>query len=91
MEGLIGLIVLVLLAVSVLLIVALAMIGGLKSRVAWLEVQVAQLQTANAGAASAEPTLVSCCARANPRRIRRPMPPPSVPSSPETALALKYL
>ena len=57
MEGLIGLVVLVVLSVPVLLIVALAMIGGLKSRVAWLEAQVAQLQAATDWSASAEPTL----------------------------------
>ena len=57
MEGLIGLVVLVVLAVPVLLIIALAMIGGLKSRVAGLEAQVAQLQAATARSASAEPTL----------------------------------
>lgn len=57
MEGLIGLVVLVVLAVPVLLIIALAMIGGLKSRVAGLEAQVAQLQVSAVGAAAAEPTL----------------------------------
>ena len=80
MEGLIGLIVLVLLAVSVLLIVALAMIGGLKSRVAWLEVQVAQLQTANAGAASAEPTL---------GELLRARQPATHPAADATALRAK--
>lgn len=57
MEGLFGLIVLVVLAVPVLLIVALAMIGGLKSRVAGLEAQVARLQASAVGAAATEPTL----------------------------------
>ena len=52
-----GFIVLVGLAVPGLLIVALAMIAGLKSRVAWLEAQVAQLQAGTAGSAAAERTL----------------------------------
>ncbi|HEY0661036.1 MAG TPA: DUF2339 domain-containing protein, partial [Lysobacter sp.] len=46
MEGLIGLVVLVLLAVPVLLVVALAMISGLKRRVGNLEAEVAALHAA---------------------------------------------
>ena len=98
MEGLIGLIVLVLLAVPVLLIVALAMIGGLKSRVAWLEAQVAQLQTANAGNASAEPTLGELLRARQPATHpaadaavpERPPPPPrsiAMPIAPSPAVA----
>ena len=98
MEGLIGLIVLVLLAVPVLLIVALAMIGGLKSLVAWLEAQVAQLQTANAGTASAEPTLGELLRARQPATHpaadvavpERPPPPPrpiAMPIAPSPAVA----
>ncbi len=57
MEGFIGLLVLVLLAVPVLLIVALTMISGLKSRVAGLEAQVARLQSSSTQASAGEPTL----------------------------------
>ena len=44
MEGLIGLLVLVVLAVPVLLVMALVSVSGLKRRVADLETEVAQLR-----------------------------------------------
>ena len=61
MEGLIGLLVLAILAVPVLLIVALVSVSGLKRRVADLEAEVAQLHRRAAEpavqAAAADPTL----------------------------------
>lgn len=72
MEGLIGLVVLVVLSVPVLLIVALSMIGALKSRLASLEAQVAQLQASAVGAAANEPTLEELL------RARDPVAPPVV-------------
>ena len=60
MEGLIGLLVLAILAVPVLLIVALVSVSGLKRRVADLEAEVAQLHRRAAEPAvqaAADPTL----------------------------------
>ncbi|MGH8076428.1 MAG: DUF2339 domain-containing protein [Lysobacter sp.] len=102
MGGLIGLIVLVVLAVPVMLIIALTMISALKSRVAWLETQVAHLQSSATAAASSEPTLgewmrtqqtgLPPVADAIPERPKeRPVataPPPRPPSVPASAEAV---
>ncbi|WP_119718909.1 DUF2339 domain-containing protein [Cognatilysobacter tabacisoli] len=55
MSGLIGLLVLALLAVPVLLVIALVMVAGLRRRVAALEAQVAGLASRASPAAAAEP------------------------------------
>ena len=90
MEGLIGLVVLAVLSVPVLLIIALAMISGLKARVAWLEAQVTQLQAATARPAAAEPTLdelmrarqADARAAADAAVPERPPPLPAGPLAP---------
>ena len=81
MEGLIGLLVLAILAVPVLLVVALVSISGLKRRVADLETDVAQLRRRPASDAirvvPAEPTLDDWMRQAPPPRT-----PPSSPVAP---------
>jgi uncharacterized membrane protein len=99
MEGLIVLVALALLAVPVLLIAALAMIGGLKRRVAALEANVEALRAAREAAAA--PTL-SDLVRATPPRpaaaeaapepaspsaTARPAPPPLPDAVPRAAAA----
>jgi uncharacterized membrane protein len=77
MEGLIGLVVLVLLAVPVLLIVALTMISGLKRRVGNLEVEVAALHAAREDRSEAvadAPTLGEW--------MRTQVPPVQAPATP---------
>jgi uncharacterized membrane protein len=87
MEGMIVLGVLVLLAVPVMLIVALAMISGLKRRVSQLEDHVAQLRMARAAdaaaAAASEPTLADWMSE-QPPAARPPTPAPGegVPERP---------
>ncbi|HEV8696036.1 MAG TPA: DUF2339 domain-containing protein [Lysobacter sp.] len=77
MEGMIVLAVLVLLAVPVMLIVALAMISGLKRRVSQLEDHVAQLRMARAAEAAVarEPTLADWVREHEPE-TRTAKPPP---------------
>jgi uncharacterized membrane protein len=82
MEGLIGLLVLVVLAVPVLLVMALVSVSGLKRRVADLETEVAQLRRGPApdamrATAPAEPTLAD--------RMRQGSPPPSSPPAAPSA------
>ncbi|MEG3193145.1 hypothetical protein SNE32_12720, partial [Lysobacter sp. D1-1-M9] len=80
MEGLIGLLVLVVLAVPVLLVVALAMIGGLRRRVTALEEQLARRHAAAHAqapdAAMHEPTLAELmqAQRTAPQRPVAPEP-----------------
>lgn len=85
MEGLIGLLVLAILAVPVLLVVALVSISGLKRRVADLETEVAQLRWRPASdairTAPAEPTLDDWMRQAPPPP-RTPPSPPVAPSAP---------
>ena len=73
MEGVIGLLVLVVLAVPVLLVIALVSVSTLKQRVAALEQQVAALHRRPTAAAPAEPTLADL--------VRQPAPPPTQPAS----------
>ena len=78
MEGLIGLLVLAILAVPVLLVVALVSVSGLKRRVADLEAEVAQLHrraTAPPGQAPAAPASGDWMQRSAP-------PPESPPAAP---------
>lgn len=87
MEGLIGLLVLAVLAVPVLLVMALVSVSGLKRRVADLETEVAQLRRGPASDAKwapvpapVEPTL--------PDWMRQGSPPPaSPPETPEAPAA----
>lgn len=72
MEGLIGLLVLAILAVPVLLIVALVSIAGLKQRVAGLEAEVAQLRRRPVSEPAPQASPVE-----PPRSERMPQPPPS--------------
>ena len=72
MEGVIGLLVLVVLAVPVLLVIALVSVSTLKQRVAALEQQVAALHRRPVAAAPAEPTLADL--------VRQPAPPPTQPA-----------
>lgn len=84
MQSLIGLVVLAVLAVPVLLIVALSMIGALKSRVAQLEWQVAQLQeTAPGAGVASEPTLEELMRARSAVALAPEAPvPPQPPSRP---------
>jgi len=72
MEGVIGLLVLVVLAVPVLLVIALVSVSTLKQRVAALEQQVAALHRRPAAPAPVEPTLADL--------VRQPAPPPTQPA-----------
>lgn len=83
MEGTIGLIVLALLSVPALLVVALVLIVGLRSRVAALEAQVAELQAG--AAAGGAPTLGEwmrgqAAAPVTPPAAPRPTAPPPEPA-----------
>lgn len=82
MEGLIGLLVLAILAVPVLLIVALVSVSGLKRRVADLETEVAQLRRQPAAdtlrpAAPVEPTLDDWMRQAAPSPSHASPPAPA--------------
>jgi uncharacterized membrane protein len=85
MEGLIGMVVLALLAVPVLLIVALVKIGGLRQRVDALEQRLAELPVGVAARPAAEPAAAGP-APAEP--VRRATPAtPSGPDQPSAAAA----
>ena len=79
MEGVIGLLVLVVLAVPVLLVIALVSVSTLKQRVAALEQQVAALHRRPAAAAPAESTLADLVRQPAPTPTQATQPPPRPP------------
>ena len=82
MEGLLGLLALVVLAVPVLLVVALVSINGLKRRVGELEVEIDTLKSA-----AAKDVLAPRVARARPPRATRRVADGIHRGSPHTAAA----
>ena len=99
MEGLIGLVVLLVLSVPVLLVVALAWISGLRARVTRLEAEVNALRHWQAEAAEREPTLAerardAASPRLQPGAVAQPFEPAETPpprpmrvSDPATAMS----
>ena len=87
MEGLIGLVVLLVLSVPVLLVVALAWISGLRARVTRLEGEVNALRHWQAEAADREPTLAdrardAASTRPQPGAVAPPFEPAATPPRP---------
>ena len=79
MEGVIGLLVLVVLAVPVLLVIALVSVSTLKQRVAALEQQVAALHRRPVVPAPAEPTLADLMRQPAPTPTQTASQPPRAP------------